>query len=255
MSSYVGRHSELYDIFYADKPYEKEAVFINQCIRQHSIGETRSLLELACGTGSHALALEKFGYNIVGTDYSEDMLGVARIKAAKSFSRVDFRLQDMRDLHLSDPPFDAAICLFDSIGYASTTEAIKNILKGLHDHLRPEGLFILEFWHASAMLRNYEPLRIRRWSIHDMEIMRISETELEYDKQLAHVTYTIYELRKDGTYSIIKETQTNRYFLVQEMKELLLSCSFKPLEWFAGFTESKNISDETWHIVVIARRR
>ena len=28
MSSYIGRHAELYDIFYADKPYADEARYL-----------------------------------------------------------------------------------------------------------------------------------------------------------------------------------------------------------------------------------
>ena len=84
--------------------------------------------------------------------------------------------------------------------------------------------------------------------------MRISETELEYAKQLARVTYTIYELRHDGTYTSLKETQTNRYFLVQEMAGWLSSCGFTPLKWFAGFAPDENITEQTWHIVAVARR-
>ncbi|MFB3764907.1 MAG: hypothetical protein ACE14P_06615 [Methanotrichaceae archaeon] len=58
----------------------------------------------------------------------------------------------------------------------------------------------------------------------------------------------------DGTYYSIHETQTNRYFLVQEMVELLSSNSFMPLKWFSGFTDGEVITDETWHIVAVSRK-
>ena len=254
MSSYIGRHAELYDVFYADKPYAEEAAFVHQCLQQYSVGTTRRLLELACGTGSHALALEKFGYEIAATDYSEDMLACARRKAAEAGSSVDFRWQDMRALDIADRPFDAAICLFDSIGYVETNEALRQVLQGVHRHLRPDGLFVFEFWHAAAMLRSYAPVRVRRWSTPAGELVRITETQLECAKQLARVTYTIYELRHDGTYTSLKETQTNRYFLVQEMAGWLSSCGFTPLKWFAGFVPDENIAEHTWHIVAVARR-
>ena len=254
VSSYIGRHAELYDTLYADKPYAEEAAFVHQCLQQCSVGTTRRLLELACGTGMHALALEKFGYEVVATDYSEDMLACARRKAAKVASSVDFRWQDMRALDIADRPFDAAICLFDSIGYVETNEAIMQVLQGVRRHLRRHGLFVFEFWHAAAMLRSYDPMRIRRWSTPAGELVRISETELEYAKQLARVTYTIYELHHDGTYTSLKETQTNRYFLVQEMAAWLSGCGFAPLKWFAGFAPDDNITEQTWHIVATARR-
>jgi len=255
MSSYIGRHAELYDIFYADKPYEQEALFVHQCLQQYSAGTTKRLLELACGTGSHALILEKLGYEIVATDYSEEMLACAKRKAVKVGSSISFRTQDMRTLDIKDKPFDAVICLFDSIGYVGTNEALMQVLHRVHRHLRQKGLFVFEFWHAAAMLRSYDPVRVRRWSTPDGELVRISETQLEHARQLARVMYTIYELHHDGTYASLKETLTNRYFLVQEMAGWLSSCGFTPLKWFAGFAPDENITEQTWHIVAVAQRR
>jgi len=254
MSSYIGRHAQLYDLFYAEKPYAEEAQFVHRCLQSYSNGPAIRLLELACGSGSHALELAKYDYQIVATDYSEDMLAMARKKAERASANVDFRVQDMTDLFVSEAPFDAAICLFDSIGYVATNERISRVLKGVHSHLRPDGLFIFEFWHAAAMLRNYEPVRVRRWDTDRGTVLRISETSLDCAAQLSHVTYSIYELNRNGTYESLVETQVNRYFLVQEMSYWLTSSGFAPLKWFAGFSDDEKITEETWHVVAVARR-
>jgi SAM-dependent methyltransferase len=254
MSSYIGRHAELYDLFYADKPYAEEALFVHRCLQQYSSGPAIRLLELACGSGSHAFALEKFGYQILATDYSEDMLAIAGKKARQLSSAVDFRVQDMTKLSITDGPFDASVCLFDSIGYVASNERINRVLQGVHSLLRPDGLFIFEFWHAAAMLRSYDPVRIRRWDTDRGELLRISETSLDCAAQLSRVTYSVYELNRDGTYESLVETQVNRYFLVQEMYQLLTSSGFVPVKWFAGFSEDEKINEETWHIVAVARR-
>ena len=254
MTSYSGRHAELYDLFYADKPYEVEAAFVDKCLREYSSGPTHSLLELACGTGTHALQLEKCGYQIVATDYSKDMIERARQKAAETSSEVDFRLQDMTRLDVSGAPFDAAICLFDAIGYVGTNDSLTNVFRGVQKHVRPGGLFIFEFWHAAAMLRHYDPVRVKRFQTGDSLILRVSETTLDYANQLGQILYSIYELKSDGTYSSLTERQTNRYFMVQEMAAWLSFTGFTPLKWFAGFTDDETISDETWHIVAVARR-
>ena len=254
MSSYIGRYAELYDVFYADKPYEEEAAFVHQCLQKYGIGTTQSILELACGTGSHALALEKFGYQIVATDYSEDMLARARRKAAELGSSVDCQWQDMRTLDVAERPFEAVICLFDSIGYVKTNEAITRVLKEVHRHLCPDGLFIFEFWHAGAMLVGYEPVRVREWAMPEGKFIRISQTELDCAQQTATVQYSVYELRDDGTYDSFEETQVNRYFLIQEMAALLSSCDFTPLKWFSGFSDNEEIDENTWHVLAVARR-
>lgn len=254
MSSYVGRHAELYDLFYATKPYAEEAAFVHQCLERFGDGVTRRLLELACGTGSHALALEKFGYGIVATDYSEDMLAVARRKAAQASSRVEFQRQDMRALAVPEQAFDAVVCLFDAIGYVATNEALTQVMQGVHACVRPSGLFIFEFWHAAAMLRAYDPVRVGRWATPEGEVLRISRTTLDCAKQLAQVEYTIYELRNDGTYTRLQETQANRYFLVQEMARWLETAGLTPLKWYAGFIDDENVNESTWHVVAVARR-
>ncbi|HLO13719.1 MAG TPA: class I SAM-dependent methyltransferase [Anaerolineales bacterium] len=252
-SSYLGRHAELYDLFYAEKPYAEEAAFVHRCIQAYKPNAS-NLLELACGTGTHSFLLEKYGYKIIATDYSPDMLKRAREKAQQVNSHVDFRQQDMRMLDISERPFDVVTCLFDSLGYVATNENILQVLKGIDRHLAPQGIFIFEFWHAGAMLRSYDPLRVRRFQTPAGEIERISETSVDYKEQLCHVSYTINELNADSTYRTLRETQLNRFFLVQEMSFFLKQAGLSPLKWYSGFHEDEQINAETWHIVSIARK-
>lgn len=253
MSSYIGRHAELYDLFYAKKPYSAEAGFVHSCIQKFGEGGSTRMLELACGTGNHALEFEKLGYRVTATDYSPDMLEQAKKKGKEVASQVEFLVQDMRSLTLPDRSFDVVVCLFDSLGYVATNEAMSNVLRGVQRCLRPGGLFIFEFWHAAALIKGYDPLRIRRWILPDREVLRISETDLDVSLQLASVTYSIYEMKKDGTYSHLKETQTNRYFLIQEMANFLTETGFIPSSWNAGFAPVEQIDQSTWHVVAVAR--
>lgn len=254
MGSYVGKHAQYYDVFYADKPYAAEAAIVHQLFREHSHGSCESLLELACGTGRHALELEKLGYRIVATDYSKDLLAVAREKAISARSRVDFRFQDMRSLDLSGEVFDGAYCLFDSIGYVQTNESINKVLQSVRSHLRPEGLFIFEFWHAAAMLRNFDPRRERRWPIPGGELHRISTTKLNVVAQTAEVSYEIEEFGDHQSVSKLGEVQTNRFFLVQEMAEFLEVNGFQPIKFLPAYEINESIDENTWHILAVARR-
>lgn len=255
MVSYTGKHAVYYDIFYKDKGYAAEAAFVYECLQRFSEGKTKRILELACGSGNHAFELEKLGFSILATDYSEDLLAVAREKAAARGSAVDFRLADMRTLSLEEDDIDAAICLFDSIGYVQTNAAIQQVLAGVHRHLRPDGLFVFEFWHAAAMLSGYDPLRVRRWPVEDGELLRIASTKLDPGQQLAEVTYDIYELNNDHTFSHLQETQVNRYFLVPEMDAFLIQAGFEPLAWLDGYSWKEDIDGDTWHVLAVARAK
>ena len=253
MSFYRGRHAELYDVFYADKPYAAEAAFVDSLLKKHESAPTRRLLELACGTGRHALAFETRGHQVIALDSSGDMVAVARRRAQAAASKVDFRVGDMRSFSVAGPPADAVVCLFDSLGYVESNENVEKVLGGVRAHLRPGGLFVFEFWHAAAMLRGYDAVRVRRFKVGDHEVLRISETRLEPARQLAHVEYTILDLGPDGRYERLQETQTNRYFLLQEMEAFVRRAGLLPLAWHDGFSPSEQIGEQTWHIVGVAR--
>lgn len=251
MGSYLGKHAEYYDIFYRDKPYSQEAKLVSDQLRCFADNPSR-LLELACGTGTHAFEFEKLGYKILATDYSQDLLEVARSKKDTKGSKVEFKHQDMRFLDL-DEKFDAVYCLFDSIGYVQTNEGMRQVLAGVAETLQPGGLFAFEFWHAAAMLRHYEPYREREWKTESGRIVRRSNTKLLVSQQLAEVSYEIEEYTGNELVSTLKEIQVNRYFLVQEMTSFLDSAGFEPLEFMPAY-EKGSITEDTWHILAIARR-
>ena len=57
MGIYDGRHAELYDLFYGGKPYAAEAGYLHDLLRRFAKRPVRRVLDIACGTGSHAIEL------------------------------------------------------------------------------------------------------------------------------------------------------------------------------------------------------
>ena len=255
MGIYDGRHAELYDLFYQAKPYAAEVCYLHGLLQRFSEQPVRRVLDIACGTGSHAIELERLGYDVVGCDISEDMLVRAREKARAASSAVRFEHQDMRSLDVAPTPFDAILCLFDAIGHVQTTAAIKQTLAAVYRHLPDGGLFVLEFWHAAAMAGQHDPLRVRRLTTELGEILRLSETTVDLALQSATVQHAIYDLRRDGTYQTAVERQVNRFFSLQEMSALLDDCRFEVLKYYSGYSSDESLTSDTWHIVLVARRR
>lgn len=255
MGIYDGRHAELYDLFYGAKPYAAEASYVRDLLQRFSKQPVRRVLDIACGTGSHAIELERLGHDVVGSDISEDMLIRARDKARGIGSKIRFEKQDMRDLDVASKPFDAVLCLFDAIGHVQTTAAIKQTFGAVHRHLRDDGLFVLEFWHAAAMAGRHDPQRLRKFATERGEILRLSQTAVDLASQCATVEHTIYELRSDGTYRTAVERQVNRFFSLQEMTTLLDDCNFDVLKYYSGYSPDEILSPDAWHIVLVARRR
>jgi SAM-dependent methyltransferase len=181
------------------------------------------------------------------------MLEQARTKSKLAGLDIRFLQQDMRSLRIEPGAFDAAICLFDSIGYVITDEGFDDTVQRVRAHLKGKGLFILEYWHAPAMLGHYEPVRVRRWRTDKGEVLRISETHLNRNERSATVKYSIYELDLDGRYRHTEEAHSNRYFSVEEMCDRLTMNGFHIIENCSGYSWNEPVSKSTWHVVTIAR--
>lgn len=255
MSFYIGRYAELYDFFYQDKPYSKEADKINYWLNKYSSKRPLNLLELACGTGNHSFHLTQFGYHISALDYSKDMIMQAKKKNKTTKTSIDFMRGDMRKLPEFKKKFDAAYCLFDSIGYVCTNESIIQVLLEVKKNITKDSIFIFEFWHAPAMLRHYDPKRERTLILPNKNrVKRISNTSIDYGKNIASVQYDITEYKSNKVISHMKETQKNRFFSIPEMQLFLTTTGFTPLKFFDGYSDTDFITDNTWHVVAIAQR-
>lgn len=69
------KSADLYDLFYDWKDYRGESERIRQIVEAHSPG-ARSLLDVACGTGTHLEHLRDW-YTVEGLDIDPGLLRVA----------------------------------------------------------------------------------------------------------------------------------------------------------------------------------
>jgi len=71
----------------------------------------RTIVDVGTGTGRAALQLAQAGAHVTGIDASEQMLAVARQRAAAAATAVNFQIGDAHALPFPDRNFDAAVCL------------------------------------------------------------------------------------------------------------------------------------------------
>jgi len=133
--------AEFYDAFYHWKDYAGEVERLDRIIRSRT-PHARTLLDVACGTGRH-LALLAEHYEVEGVDIDRALLAVAR----RRVPTVPLHRGDMRTLDLRHR-FDVVTCLFSSIGYVRTPEALRDAVAAMARHVAAGGLLIVEPWIA-----------------------------------------------------------------------------------------------------------
>ena len=133
--------SRRYDVLTEDIPYEKFAAYYQEEFQRDG-GVFHLLLDLCCGTGTLTWLLAEKGYEMIGTDASDEMLSVAVQKSSPAAVHPLFLCQAAEELDLYGT-VDAAVSSLDSINYISPPH-FPAVLKRLHLFIRPGGLFIFD---------------------------------------------------------------------------------------------------------------
>lgn len=110
-----------------------------------------TVFEFGCGTGTAALKLASHAGHILATDISDEMIAIAREKAAaEGVSNVTFEVGTAEDPRWGEARFDAALG-FNILHLVPDRPAV---FAGIHRLLKPGGLFISK----SVSLAEMNPL-------------------------------------------------------------------------------------------------
>lgn len=178
----------LYDLIYTatdmDKDYAGEARKIADLLR-HNRPQSRTLLDVACGTGEHARYLsEVHGFAVDGIDLSPEMIARARAKCPLG----RFTLGDMTNFHLGRC-FDGVICMFGAIAHSVTMPRLRETLACLRDHLAPGGIAVVQPYRTPGAVQP----GVREYTVAagDLQITRTRRSELDGQRYLVHYHYTV----------------------------------------------------------------
>jgi ubiquinone/menaquinone biosynthesis C-methylase UbiE len=180
------RSQPYYDEIYSFKDYAKEDEALYRLIEETKACPEESLLEVACGTGTHLTNL-KAHYRVEGLDIDPAMLDLARAKQPD----IPFHLGDMERFDLGKQ-FGAVVCLFGSIGALKTQEDLDLAAGAMARHLLPGGVLVVEPW---LMPDDYEVGRLTVQTVDkpQLKIARVSLSGLEGQTALIDFHYVVGE--------------------------------------------------------------
>lgn len=120
------------------------------------LGPGARLLDVGCGFGRHSVELAARGYDAVGIDPSAAMITAACERAAAAGVVVDFR-QLYAEQFVAESPFDAAICLFTSLGQITGQGENSGLVNRVYAALKPGGMFVVEVPQQATAVRQLKP--------------------------------------------------------------------------------------------------
>ena len=109
------------------------------------------VLDLACGTGRHAIEMTSRGYQVVGFDLSLAMLARAADEAQERDQKLNFVQGDMREMTFEET-FDGVYAWNTSFGFFEE-EKNSAVISNLHRALKAGGLLLLDVANRDYLAR------------------------------------------------------------------------------------------------------
>ncbi len=203
--------------------------------------DARSLLEVACGTGT--LMKQLYGrYEVTGLDISPIMLAMAHHK----FRHVTLYQNNMVNFSLNQK-FDVIICMNDSINHLLKFSEWKKLFFNVHKHLNKRGVFIFD------TNTEYKLKKLSRSSplVHEFE-RNVLITNVSHSSSIYEWHLRIFEHLDNNQYLEHEETLYERAFSLQKIRDALRG-------WFTAIKffdmERTKISSGSERLFIVATKK
>lgn len=217
----------------------------------------RTILDVATGTGMHAIALAKCGFKASGADISRGMISQARLNAQSAGVEIHFEVTGFGKLSptFGKQTFDAILCLGNSLPHLLTPSRLSETLYDFAECLRPGGLLLIQNRNFDAVMRKKD-----RW----MEPQSHSEGDDEWIFQRFYdfdpdglLTFNIITLKRKGDQKWTQHQISSRLrpLLKDDLVVSLQESDFCEIAVYGDMTGSSFNLETSPNIVILARQK
>ncbi len=211
----------------------------------------RSVLDVACGSGRHAIEFAGWGLRAAGCDISVEMLRLARRNASEAGVDVDFFEAGLTDVAEKAGKFDAIVCIGNSLPHLQTQRELDRAMRSIKRALAPGGVFV-------SQIRNYE--RIIR---DDLRFMPPTSAEVDgrecvFFRMLdihgpRRIDFNIIRMtRESGKWTHTVQTTRLRPIMKAHMNAALERAGFKKIRHYADYSGARFGVNKTLDLITVA---
>ena len=259
---------DLYDAFSVD--YDRfvnwddrlghELPLIKRLLMEAGIPTGGSILDVACGTGQHTLALAQAGYQAAGSDLSTGMVEQANAHAAQMGLDVPFEaagFEDLASVYSRGPlyPFDALLCLGNSLPHVPDGGALGWALSNFASCLRPGGLLLLQNRNFDAVMagrqRFMEPQFHREG---DREWLFVRFYDFLPDGMIDFHVLTLHRPNSEAAWQQQPGSARLMPLYQEAMEAALVEAGFEEITLYGGMDGTAFDPQTSGNLVIAARR-
>ena len=218
---------------------------IDFLVNSLALAPAARVLDVGCAFGRHSIELGRRGYRALGLDPAAAMIEAAKAQAAEAGVDVAFQQAAGEDFCHAEP-FDAAICLFTTLGQvaADSLKDNRGLLATVAGSLKANGRFALELPQKQPALAALKPA--------DRFGNETSYTQVQrsYDAGTDIVTEQFHLVTPSGA-----QTYRLRYrlFSQEDVTGLLNAAGLRIVNNYAGYTCAELTDDSPFMLLICAR--
>lgn len=259
-NTFAGFYDELTD----NISYPARAAYFDSVIRRFC-PQASILLDLACGTGSLSIELARLGYDVVGTDASEQMLSEAMQKKARALYGEDFEREEPSDpqveklLFLCQPmqeldlygTIDAAVCALDSINHITDPAVVQKVFDRVSLFLNPGAVFVFD---VNSVYKHREVLGNNVYVFDREDVYCVWQNSAQEDGTLVQMDLDFFEYDEESDrYTRTSETFCERAYSDEQIRSFLQKSGLKLVATYAE-DSFEPVQEDTQRIIYVVQK-
>ena len=243
MNAYTS-FAQVYDLFMDNVPYEQWGEYLNKLFKEYKI-EDGLLLDLGCGTGKLTRTMAEYGYDMIGVDYSYEMLDIAKSQSEES---ILYLLQDMREFELYGT-VKGIYSACDCMNYILEEDELREVFALANNYLDPGGIFVFDI---NTPYKYRELLAENTFAETREEGSFIWENFYDEEEQINEYDLTLYIKEEDGRFQRFEETHFQKCYEIETIQRLLEEAGLEFIAVYDAYT-NEPATEECEKVLFVAR--
>jgi SAM-dependent methyltransferase len=228
-------------IFWAEiadqRQTERQVEFLRNILQSKGL-----VLDLACGTGRHLIALGKEGYGVVGLDISLKLLRIAKSR----WPEAQVVQGDMQFLPFKPQAFAAAVSMDQSLGYLPSEQDDIKSLSEVHGALGKDGVLIVDLFNRERFIKQSKASSQPKWREYPSFFLQQTRTVEANDERL-HDSWVVRD--KTDQQQFFKHVA--RLYKKESLQGMLEKAGFK-MQAVYGDYEGQSFSADSSRLILVS---
>jgi ubiquinone/menaquinone biosynthesis C-methylase UbiE len=231
----------------------REMPFLISCLGNP---KGKHVLDLACGTGRHSVALALEGAEVVGIDNSIVMLSKAKEHAASKEVTPKFILGEMAEFQsITAGQYDLVICLGNSLALLENLDILEMVISSVYNSLKDGGFFIAQALNFEEIHRTGFRFFPQKGGKMDTEEDVVFSRFYEHtDPPNSSTLVMSAQMKVKGEWTSLVSTQKVLNLNSNLMKRYLAQAGFQETRFYSDYSESLFVGSDDRNMVIHSRR-